>query len=219
MSPFIFILGMHAAGTSAVAGLVQRSGIDLDGAGGEDEFHPRGKYESHEGVYGINERILKALDRTWFDPPSTEAVNGYHDDVLEARIRDYVGQHQGLKDPRLCLLLPIWLRHAEGAKVVIVFRRPGPNIESLVRRGWPRRRPDLVSSGFFQALYLRYLDATVMNTCSLPFGRQILIVQFERLIADDQQIRDTEYERLATFVGATRALCQDHRDWFLGVQR
>ncbi len=101
----------------------------------------RGFWERQD-VMDINDDILRAIGCGWDD------LVAFHPDrigelscpEIERRIRDVLDEltRQGpafLKDPRLCLTLPVWCRVQPPAAVVEVVRPPLEVAASLVRRG------------------------------------------------------------------------------------
>ncbi|MAL02941.1 MAG: hypothetical protein CL625_01500 [Arenimonas sp.] len=114
----LIVLGMHRAGTSALAGALDALGVPLGRQMVPAQAdNPGGYWENAEGVQ-IHERLLLALGRGWDDlRPLPE---GWLDTeaglaaaaALEAWLqRDFGGQPLwAFKDPRTCRLLPLWQR-------------------------------------------------------------------------------------------------------------
>ena len=143
----LVVLGMHRSGTSAVAGVLQRIGVDfgprLMPATAANE---RGYYE-HIDVVNLHDRLLMALDRGWDSlapwPPAwweDEARTGrFRAELLVLLRRDFgAAPLWGVKDPRLCLLLPWWrplwaVLNTEPVFVIVV-RDPREVAVSLRRR-------------------------------------------------------------------------------------
>lgn len=142
----VVILGMHRGGTSALAGTVVRLGFApprhvLPPA----SDNPTGFYESIP-VTALNDRILEAVGCSWidcltFDPASLDATAQAAAQAWCTRIvRDDFGDADRfvLKDPRLCLTLPVWLPalRAAGARtpVLLMLRHPAEAARSLAAR-------------------------------------------------------------------------------------
>ena len=114
----ILILGMHRSGTSALAGLLARLGVELsdDLYGADAEANARGFFE-HRGAVALNASILDALGSRWDDIGSLpqgwwrrEELAPLKDDLRQLIRKDFTGVPTwGLKDPRLCRVLPLWL--------------------------------------------------------------------------------------------------------------
>ena len=68
----VIVLGMHRSGTSALAGTLQRLGLDLgDGLMPANAENERGFFE-HLEIVDIHDRLLATLDSSWDDPNSLE---------------------------------------------------------------------------------------------------------------------------------------------------
>lgn len=138
---------MHRSGTSAVAGSLQHAGVDfgprLMPATAANE---RGYYE-HVDVVNLHDRLLVALDRGWDSvtpwPPGwwedEDRTVRFRAELLTLLKRDFAGSALwGVKDPRLCRLLPWWrpLWDALETEPVFLFvvRDPREVAVSLGRR-------------------------------------------------------------------------------------
>lgn len=139
----VVVLGMHRSGTSAVAGALNAMGLY---AGSEPELmertpdNPLGYFERKD-VYLLTSAIFRDSGADWwsvseFDPEDLPS------EVLDRhgpKIRKLIGTLDAegswlLKDPRLCLLFPLfrpWLREP---LVVIPARHPVEVAKSLRKR-------------------------------------------------------------------------------------
>ena len=143
----VVVLGMHRSGTSAVAGCLHRLGVDfgprLMPATGDN---PRGYYE-HIDIVNLHDRLLLALGGSWDEtrplPPDwwlDDTLTGsYRAELLNLLRRDLsTAPLWGLKDPRLCRLLPwwepVWAATETQPLFVIVRRHPSEVAASLARR-------------------------------------------------------------------------------------
>lgn len=113
----IFVLGMHRSGTSALARVLNLMGVDL-GTGSEaaGKDNQRGFWE-HPELNVANENILRFLGSSWQD------LRSLPDQWWQAKtLAPFVSKIEsildqqfpqspvwGLKDPRICRLLPLWL--------------------------------------------------------------------------------------------------------------
>lgn len=183
----IFVVGMHRSGTSALASALSEWGVDF-GA----EFippsveNPAGFFENPQ-VRAINDRLLNRLGRAWFEPFELPKSWIYDFSVLaaEQEIEQFLEGFfvkrpsllLGLKDPRLCRLLPVWLRACEKygvrTKAIIIARDPLEVAFSLYQRN--RLLPH---SAF--ALYRRYIQEAQSNCALIPTS----LVSFLELITD-----------------------------------
>jgi len=142
----VFVLGMHRSGTSALARVLNLMGVDL-GTGSEatGRDNQRGFWE-HPELVSINEDFLKSINSSW------QGLHSLPDQWWQAntlspfikRIESVLDQQfsqspvWGLKDPRLCRLLPLWLpilkqRNCQSSFVCIT-RHPMEVMRSLKTR-------------------------------------------------------------------------------------
>jgi hypothetical protein len=162
MAVAVLIAGMHRSGTSAAAGALNISGVPL----GENLLpatpeNAKGYWENVE-VLSIHDTLLGGLGLAWDDvrplpngwQRSTEAV------VAREALRDWIvrefGQTTiwGVKDPRLCRLIPLWLPVLRELAIepvaLIVVRNPREVAASIkARDGW--------LDGVSELLWLRHL--------------------------------------------------------------
>lgn len=163
MAHLILVLGMHRSGTSVVAKALTCMGAEL---GPRAEWsgpdNPKGFWEDQD-VLAFNDQMLRFLDRNWADPRPIEGIEYWMNVNYGAShnagmlLRDRLARFPlfGLKEPRMCRLLPLW-RRAIGivgcqVSVVHVIRHPVAVASSLLRRnGMP------LDHGF--ALWLEYVS-------------------------------------------------------------
>jgi hypothetical protein len=144
----LFVVGMHRSGTSALCGALQACGASFGEhllpviPGVNDE----GFWEDQE-VVEINDRLLSESGATWYAPRRFLAEGGALADLPETLQQDILAvlrrgfgsaPLQVVKDPRLCLTLPIWLQACEAlgqrAQVCLAGRAPLEVADSLQRR-------------------------------------------------------------------------------------
>ena len=151
------VLGMHRSGTSAFAGILQHLGVDfgdklLPGRPGEN---PRGFWE-HAEVVRIHDDLLSRLGSSWDDPrllpanwTGSSAARQATQDLLDVARADF-GAHAtwGLKDPRLCRLLPLWIPIFEKVRTepvfIVAWRNPMDVAASLFERDGFALRKSLI---------------------------------------------------------------------------
>jgi hypothetical protein len=156
------VLGMHRSGTSSVAGTLAHLGArppnNLISAEKQNE---RGFWESR-AVITLNEAIFKSLGQDW-DDVSSVALNELDGSELSrfeheaGVIIDSEFENANvivLKDPRICLVLPIWERALTAKnydiKIVLPFRDAGEVVASL----WARNNLPHSTAAL---LWLRYI--------------------------------------------------------------
>ena len=159
MTRFLFIVGMHRSGTSALAGtaLLLGIGAPLALVPGHPS-NPKGHFEP-QPVVDANETYLAEIGRLWSDcRPAPEPDAGrrvVHVSAFAQTLRTAFEPAPicVLKDPRVTILLPLWRDAvaAAGADAVyaVAFRDPAAVVHSLARRnGWSAPRA--------LAIWLRY---------------------------------------------------------------
>lgn len=191
---------MHRGGTSALAGMLQRLGVafgtDLLGPQVEN---PLGFFE-HRAVVQANDALLSVAGGWWCDPLPRFSPHGWrrlaHRSLAEAteRLRAEFADAGlwGVKDPRLCRLMPLWrpvfARLETEPRVVIIVRHPLEVAESL----GARNRMDAHNA---QLLWLEHLLAAEADTRGLTRT----FVTYEDLLADWRGVA----QGIATDLGLT----------------
>ncbi len=196
----IVVAGMHRSGTSAITRVLAMLGADLPvklGAPAAD--NESGFWEPLE-IVQTHQRLLVAAGSAWDDvsPIDEEWFTTAEGQEYEDRLLGLLQSNYGnsplfvLKDPRLCRLIPLWLRVLErfGAEpaFVISVRSPLEVAASLrVRDGFSTQKSQL--------LWLRYmLDAERFSR-----GHDRSFVSYERLLLDWMPVA----ERIAGDLGLT----------------
>lgn len=183
----IFVLGMHRSGTSALArtlGLLGCHAGEPADFPAADAANPRGYWERRD-IWRLNEDLLATLGTSWdgaagFSPGELlEALSAADLAAYTERAREVTGALDRaaggrpwvVKDPRLCLLLPIWRRVLKRPVCVLIERSPLSIARSLAARdGFP------LALGI--ALWERYLRSALAASAGLPRLR----VRYEDLI-------------------------------------
>lgn len=193
--PPVCVAGMHRSGTSTLAQVLSRLGLDL----GEEadlfagnQYNVDGYFE-HRDFVGVNERLLKALGAGWDFPSGLEP--GWHErremrDISdEAKpLMDGFGRPGlwGWKDPRTCLTMKFWLGLAPGLRVVASLRNPLEVAASIRNRG-----ASSIAMGLnLWKIYNRRLLEDVP-------GEQLLITHYESFFRRPQP----EFRRVVDFAG------------------
>lgn len=180
----IVVLGMHRSGTSAITRGLTTLGVELGGnlMPAAQNNNERGFWEDQE-IVDINTDILETLGHSWdfLKPLACEQLDSLAGSALEQRAMAYLGQHFGghpvfgLKDPRISLLLPFWLRVFELTGIepafVISLRHPLSVAKSLEKR-----------DGFTQSksLYL-WLDY-MLQSLRHSRGQRAVVLSYDSLM-------------------------------------
>lgn len=183
--PGTFVLGMHRSGTSVVAGILDRLG--LDGGSREtmfdaDRFNADGYWEQRPLVE-MHDRMLRRLGG-WASAPPARSCHTMPErlaDVAPAEIHGLLSRFDApwfVKDPRHCLLLPVWTSVLGSDDLAIaVVREPEGVIRSLRHRngyGWA------LAAGLWE----RYTRDLLVGLA----GRPCLVVRYERLLAEPRAL-------------------------------
>ena len=133
--PPVLVVGMHNSGTSILTEILHKNGIFF----GANMHH----FESYFFSNFINDRLILGGGGNWAQLPllSEEDVLGFADTVgpfiKKHWIADYLqwgydGKSPwGIKDPRLCILLPLYLKIFPDARVIHIRRDPNDVAASL----------------------------------------------------------------------------------------
>ncbi|HEY8587566.1 MAG TPA: glycoside hydrolase family 99-like domain-containing protein [Rhodanobacter sp.] len=150
-SRVLLVLGMHRSGTSAATRVLNLLGVNLgDKLIEPGPDNPDGFWEHAEAVR-INDALLEGIGRTWYDMrempagwQETEAAERALAQIQMLIRQDFSpGLLWAIKDPRMCLTLPIWIKALRGlgyaADCLFVVRNPSEVVDSLhVRNNWAR---------------------------------------------------------------------------------
>ena len=143
----VFVLGMHRSGTSAVARILNLMGAYYGGeqAGtGRSDQNIKGFWERRD-VRDLNDDMLFGAGCDWdcvakldVDALSAEARSRYVDAAADIVLNMDAHRPWFIKEPRLCLLFPIWRQVLEKPFCIHVLRNPLEVAHSLrTRNGIP----------------------------------------------------------------------------------
>lgn len=196
----ICILGMHRSGTSAVARAINLLGVYL---GDDSKMMPPtadnpGGYWEHLEIHDLQVRLMSRMEQGW-DIAEPLPAEWYHSeairrfkDELAGLVADNFNGHElwGWKEPRSCLLLPLWREVLADAETelscVFVVRSPVEVANSLVRRdGIPFDRA--------LGIWFHYNIVALKGAAGLP----MVFLSYDRLLAD----WELEMGRCATALG------------------
>ncbi|SFV68402.1 hypothetical protein MNB_SV-13-1254 [hydrothermal vent metagenome] len=192
-----FILGMHRSGTSALGGVLELMGLEF----GTDlmkatKGNPKGHFENMF-VYKLNEKILKENSFAWdsyhfdFNKIAVDKQKEYIKEakkIIEKEFKDT--ENFVIKDPRICLLFPIWEKACSelgiDIKIILPYRNPLEVAESLkVRNGFS-----------LQKGYLLWLEHFLLaENYAKTYER--MFISFDELINEPK----ATFEKLKEFIG------------------
>lgn len=144
----VCILGMHRSGTSAITRIFNLLGVYL---GKEEDLlpandgNPEGYWE-HARIVEVHDELLKALGGRWaitiplpHEWWKTSEVAPFRNKLKKIILDEFSGSELwGWKDPRTCILLPLWIDILKELGVdlsfVVILRNPLEVADSLTRR-------------------------------------------------------------------------------------
>ncbi len=202
----ILVVGMHRSGTSAVTRTLGVMGATLPGNLVQAmEDNARGFWESAD-VVALHNRFLAAVGSGWHDPRGlppqvfeSDAAIALRADLLAMlRTEFHDAKLFLIKDPRLCVLMPIWrpLLETFGARPVVAFpfRHPEEVALSLVRRNGISREHAL-------ALWLSYNLSGERDTR----GLRRVFFSYDAFLADPATVAQTVAKGLGCYDAASVA--------------
>lgn len=182
----VIVLGMHRSGTSALTGTLHRLGVAL----GANLMPPipgdndKGFYENDD-IVPVHERLFATLGSSWHDVSAPlpdwwqrTAVAPFRAELAAVLRREFgAAPLWGVKDPRICRFLPLWLDLLDAAgtdaKLLLIWRHPFEVAESLRRRqGFDRPKSYL--------LWFRYMREAEVGSR----GRARTLIGFADFLAD-----------------------------------
>ena len=185
----IVVLGMHRSGTSAVCGALDVLGVNF----GKhlmpaNAANPKGYWE-HPEIVAWHDELLRSLgsrwdnDRPlpsdWVERDITRDIRSLLMGILE---RDFAHASLfGLKDPRMCRLMPLWLPIFQTLRIephfVLTVRHPWEVAESLAKRDGLEHPKS----------YLLWLEHLV-QAISATRAHQQSVVCYEEMIDDPVKV-------------------------------
>jgi GT2 family glycosyltransferase len=186
----VLVLGMHRSGTSVLTRALNLLGVELgrDLMAAVENNNETGFWE-HQGVVDAHEALMAAFGMRWDDPRAMP--DGWLDTdaakIATARIQGILDDEfadtrlWGVKDPRMCRVLPLWLPilEARGIRPTIVHmvRNPMEVARSLERR-------DAIPRGRGLLLWLRHQLESILSARDLP----LVWTEFDRVMSDWREV-------------------------------
>ncbi|MDO5484254.1 MAG: glycosyl transferase family 1 [Desulfovibrionaceae bacterium] len=192
----VLVLGMHRSGTSAMTRSLQCLGVDLCDSLIGHPCNPKVFFEDTD-LCACNKTLLSGLGKEWHSPDmlDTTALMRMSGDSpgrqALALIQNKTAGRAilGLKDPRMCRLLPFWrpVLAAAGLEVhaLLALRHPSSVAHSLARR-------DGMSSEHSHALWLLHTLDALSGSRGLPR----MVVDYDMLLAEPER----QVQRLGIFL-------------------
>lgn len=190
----LIIVGMHRSGTSALTGAMHSLGADaghssdLTGASVENQ---KGFFERRD-VREICDALLHAAHADWWKVSNFE-IGQVEQNQLEqqrqrfSRIVENLSKAKTwiIKEPRLCLLLPLLINLVPNPICILIYRNPIEVAKSL-------RTRNQISLQQGIALWEKYNWAALQSVKHLP----CVVVSYHDLIADQATTLDSVVDQL-----------------------
>jgi hypothetical protein len=212
----VLCVGPHRSGTSVTAAALQALGAELRLPRLHANFeNPKGFYE-HSGVVVLNEEILADLGGSWDTPTFDGRAALASGSAGRARVEQWIERAAELirrilgdaslaavKDPRICILAPIWIEAAAragvaGENLVFVHSYRDPVEAALSQRTRTAKDPEAYEFGRTltegASLWLSYTG----QLFEAAEGHRITIVPHHALFEDPLAV----LVRLAGVLGA-----------------
>jgi hypothetical protein len=196
----VVILGMHCSGTSMVAGILQRLGIDIgDDLVEPSVVNPFGHFENRE-FYEINKKILAYCGGDWLLPPLHERIL-QQNNLFSSEIIDVINKNKselwGWKDPRTVLTIELFFPYLENPYFIVCNRDDFDIAASLNRRNGLdveesmkliKIYDDRINGFFKNHSNLKKLDLYYEAIRNNPFKEIEKIISFLDIAPDDNKI-------------------------------
>lgn len=136
ISKTVVVLGMHRSGTSMIAGVLSKLGVNMGkNLLGKGLTNPLGHFEDQDFI-NLNVEILEAAGGSWDSPPARETILKQKD-KFQNKIIDLVNNKPeiwGWKEPRTSLTIELYLPYLINPYFIVSYRNSQTVAESLKKR-------------------------------------------------------------------------------------
>ena len=125
MKKLVLVLGMHRSGTSTLMGILNKMGLPIgDNLMPPTNANPKGYFENMDFVYG-NEAILRNCNSSWDNVKkifnSNVLMTPQNKSIVNFLLEKYKNYEVfGVKDPRVCVLLPLYEKVCEEKNIELI---------------------------------------------------------------------------------------------------
>jgi hypothetical protein len=178
----LIVLGMHRSGTSVLSRMLNLMGAYFGPEGsstGANTENPKGFWERRD-IRALNDLVLLGSGCDWnrladFDVSKVPADVRTEFDTRARRLLLEIDGHRPwfIKEPRLCVLMPLWRPLLEVPVALHILRNPVEVAASLQTRNKIPMKAGL-------ALWERYLRSAVEGADGLP----VVVISHRRLMMD-----------------------------------
>lgn len=188
MKKLVLVLGMHRSGTSVTTGILNKMGLPLgSNLMPPSKDNPKGYYENMD-FYHFNEMILRENDSIWHNVKnlkSTEFLNDTNKNILKSILKKYdTYEIFGVKDPRICVLLPLYEEVCNELGIEIIYVRVDREKEGIIKSIQKR---DRFSNNYINEMIEQYLK-------DIPNVE--IKIKFEDVIYNTEKVINFLFEKL-----------------------
>ena len=195
--PALLVLGMHRSGTSAITGSLGFSGAWVGGATeltSPNAENPQGFWERRD-VREVCDQMLHAAGADWwkiaeFDPQAIPRATLAAQRRKFKKIVSSLDEYQAwiVKEPRLCLLLPVLQDYIHNPVCIHIYRNPLEVAQSLQRR-----------DGFSIAAGLALWEAYNLHALDASKDLRRVLIDHQSLISNPAATLNALVEQLEEF--------------------
>jgi hypothetical protein len=184
----ILITGLPRSGTSMVAGCIELCGAFGGDLIGKNRWNKKGFFENNGirdpyikeilKLNGFCERGVKKLPAPEFD--FKDIANIYDGVISEITRQGYGGKSNWFfKDPKLCLVWPVWNRAFPDARIVVVRRNKNAVMKSVRGCGFMERH------GLSESIIEKWHHTHDMILDNISKLENALVVNSDKLVSGD----------------------------------
>ncbi len=196
MQRTIIVLGMHRSGTSCLAGILEKAGVDFGKVSTSNRYNLKGNRENKR-ILKLNDRLLDFNNGSWDNPPGRIIWPAHLKEERDRILEDYNRSPVwGFKDPRVLFTLDGWLEAVPNVSFAGTFRHPGAVAQSLYKRDQFSFDKSLTLWKKYNALLLNYrkeYDFPVVSFDRAPVDYQDNIEKLLGLLGLDGRTEAREF--------------------------
>lgn len=153
----VVVLGMHRSGTSLIAGILQKLGVDMGKKQLGPHFsNPLGHFENIDFIK-MDDKILAHAGGEWDNPPSIKKIEKLNSEKLKQKIRKTISKNQntlwGWKVPTTSLTILHYMPYLKNPYFILCERDEQKIIDSFVNRdGLSEKRVKKMTEVYNKAL-------------------------------------------------------------------
>lgn len=192
------VLGMHKSGTTLIAKILHKSGIDM-GLFDESINYDQGNHYERLETQTINKSILdcgNSFSLEVYRPYTENVVSLVDIEAIESVIEELNNEFDkwGFKDPRTALTYPLWKNYLGKHKSILIYRDPLEVWRHYQSKNNFYKPKKLLRTGF-NALRAWY-NYNYYALASLEDKDDFILINYTQLMRSDN-----EFSKLANFVG------------------